>query len=333
MKLGVNTLFITPFEFEKGLRFAQQNGAEAIEIACGEGPRTKYCDLEKLLADRDELKRWLETLAGYGLEISAFAAHGEALSPDPEISKAYTRRFRKICQLAEATDVHVLTLNSGLPEGAPGDTCPCWIVDPTNARNRAILRWQWEQRVIPVWSELGKIAQDHGCRIAFEPWIGDIVHTPMGIMKLREALGPVVGCNLDPSHLFVQQIDVLETIAYLSELVLHVHIKDTRMEPRNLKLQGLLDTTQTPLHPEKRSWTFTLVGWGHDQKFWRDFITTLRFVGYQGALSVEMECDYMLIEDGMKKSFDFLRPLVLDSAPEAGSRWWEMTGLHFIGED
>ncbi len=333
MKIGVNSLFLLPFDFEEGLGFAQKQGVEMIEMACLGEPSRKYCDPEKLLADKDALKRWQEALENHGLTISAFSAHGNGLSPDPAVAKGYSEHFRTICRLAEATGVGLLTLNAGSPAGAPGDTSPCWVVDPTNARNRAILRWQWEERVIPFWREHAQVAEDHGCRLAFEPWIGDIVHTPMTVMKLRETIGPIVGCNLDPSHLFVQHIDVLETIAYLGDLLLHVHVKDTRMENRNLKLQGLLDTTQTPAHPEKRSWTFTLIGWGHDQKFWRDFITTLRFIGYEGALSVEMESDYMDVKDGLEKSIDFLRPLVMEAPPKKGTSWWELAGFHQIVED
>ena len=267
MKIGVNTLFLLPFDFEEGLDFAQKQGVEMIEIAClGEASR-KYCDLPKLLSDPEALKRWKGALDDHGFTISAYSAHGNGLSPDPAEAKQYSEHFRRVCRLAEATGVDLLTLNAGSPPGAPGDACPCWVVDPTNARNRAILRWQWEERVIPFWREHAAVARDHGCRLAFEPWIGDIVHTPVTVMKLREAIGPIVGCNLDPSHLFVQHIDVLETIAYLGDRLLHVHVKDTRMEPRNLKLQGLLDTTQTPSNPEKRSWTFNLIGWGHDRQF------------------------------------------------------------------
>lgn len=333
MNIGVNTLFLLPFDFEEGLDFAQKQGVEMIEIAClGEASR-KYCDLPKLLSDPEALKRWKGALDDHGFTISAYSAHGNGLSPDPAEARQYSEHFRRVCRLAEATGVDLLTLNAGSPPGAPGDSCPCWVVDPTNARNRAILRWQWEERVIPFWREHAAVARDHGCRLAFEPWIGDIVHTPVTVMKLREAIGPIVGCNLDPSHLFVQHIDVLETIAYLGDRLLHVHIKDTRMEPRNLKLQGLLDTTQTPSNPEKRSWTFNLIGWGHDRRFWRDFITTLRFIGYEGALSVEMECDYMDVREGLEKSIQFLKPLVMGPPPGKGTGWWELAGFHQITED
>ena len=333
MKLAINSLFILPLDFEEGLSFARGLGAEMMEVVTLGGPSRKYCDVDKLVSDRDELERWLDALKEHGLEISALTAHGAPLTPNKEAAEAYSTQFRKVCKLAEDAAVDRLTLNSGTPEGAPGETTPCWIVDPSSAENRAVLRWQWEERVIPKFTEYARIASDHGCLLAIEPWIGNIVYSPLTLMKLRDAVGSTIGCNLDPSHLFVQQIDVLETIRFLGDALLHVHMKDTRMDERNLRLQGLLDTTTPMASPQDRAWTFGLVGWGHDEKFWRDFITNLRFIGYQGALSVEMEVDYMDVLEGVKKSFEYLRPLVMGDPPAPGERWYEICGFHGIVED
>ena len=333
MKLGINSLFILKYDFAEGLRYARELGARCIEIGCMGEASKKYCDWEKLVADRGELRRWLDTLGEHELEISAFATHGDSLSPDPAVAAEWAQKFRTVCKLAELSGVEILTLNSSCPEGAEGDKTPCWITDVFNASTRNTLRWQWEERVIPFWREQAKIAGDCGCKLAFEPWIGDVVHTPVTLMKLRDAVGDIVGCNFDPSHLFVQQIDVLESIRYLGDLIWHTHMKDTRIDPHNLRLQGLLDTTVPPTDPKNRVWTFTCVGWGHDVAFWRDFFTNLRFVGYEGALSVEMESDYINLDDGMQKQFDLLRELTLAPAPVAGERWWEVAGLDAIGRD
>ncbi len=331
MKIGINSLFITQFEFEEGLRFAQDLGVERIEMVClGSEESNKYCDFEKLLADQGKLRQWLDALEEHGLRISALATPGEPLSPNKETAEAYSRRFRQVCKLAEAAGVDRLTTNGGVPEAAPGETYPFWVADSSKPYHRGILRWQWEERVIPFWREHAKIAQDHGCRLCIEPWIGEIMYSPPTVMKLRDAIGPVIGCNLDPSHFFPQQIDVIESILFLSDAIYHVHIKDTRIDPRNVKLQGLLDTSPHT-EPEKRSWAFTQIGWGHDERFWREFITALRFVGYEGALSVEMECDYMEMTEGTEKAVAFLKPLVLEKPP--GKKWWEYAGFQSMMED
>ena len=48
---------------------------------------------------------------------------------------------------------------------------------------------------------------------------------------------------------------------------------------------------------------------------------------------MEMESDYMDIDDGMEKQFDLLRRLVPAPPPVPGVRWWEVAGLHGIGRD
>lgn len=331
MKLGVNSYFLSRFGFEEALQFIQSHGVTAIEVAIDDGEETRrFCDLNKLLAEKDELHRWLDVLASHGLKISAFCAHGDPLSPNKEVANGYSGLFRRVCQLAEEAQVDRIVVISGIPEGSPGETSRCWVVDSSRASNRSILRWQWEQRLIPYWQEQAKVAQDHGCLVCVEPQIGELVHSPMTLMKLREVIGPVIGCNLDPSHLFVQQIDLFETIRFLGEAIYHVHMKDTRFDPGRMKLQGILDNTSY-LRPEERSWMFTIVGWGHDQKFWRDFITTLRFVGYEGSLSIETESEYISVKEGLEKSFSFIKPLILHDPP--GTKWWQYAGLNTFVED
>ena len=62
-------------------------------------------------------------------------------------------------------------------------------------------------------------------------------------------------------------------------------------------------------------------------------MTNLRFINYTGALSVEMEVDYMNVEEGLRKSFEYLRPLVMGPAPEPGTKWYEHCGFHGFVED
>jgi sugar phosphate isomerase/epimerase len=40
-----------------------------------------------------------------------------------------------------------------------------------------------------------------GTRYCLEMHPGDIVYTPEKLLRLRNAVGPELGCNFDPSHL------------------------------------------------------------------------------------------------------------------------------------
>jgi sugar phosphate isomerase/epimerase len=83
-----------------------------------------------------------------------------------------------------------------------------------------------------------------------------------------------------------------------------------------MALNGGLDLRPTS-EVMSRAWAFRTVGYGHDAGWWRDFISELRRQGYDGALSIEHEDRLMGSREGIIKSVDFLRPLVLTTTAEA----------------
>ena len=322
MKLGINTAFIMTFDVEDGLRFAANLGMHVAEVAtCGIAFNNKFCRLDLLTSDEGELRRWQDTYARHDIEVVSLSAHGAPLTPNKEIADEYRRQFRLACQFAERIGVKKMTLIAGTPEGAEGDTCPVWITQQVEVPfYRKILEWQWEKRLIPYWKEQGKIAADHGVTLCFENQVGDMLHSPVQIRRFHEEIGPVSACNFDISHIWAQGMDPIEALRYLGDLVQHVHIKDTLIHNHNLRLKGFTDSTY-PTNPLERAYTFTIPGWGHDDGVWREVIATLRLIGYDDILSMEMECEYMNIEEGLKKAIAFLNPIVLEIP--IGKRWWQ----------
>ena len=325
MKLGVNTHFIMKFEFEEGLKFAQGLGVTAAEVASTGSSSKKYCDVEKLLGDKGEQKRWLEIYEGHGLEIYSFSGHGTPLVPDKEIAAQYSHEFQQSCKLMEQLGVTRMALVAGLPEGTEGDRLPAWIVNTDLPLLRDALEWQWEKRLIPYWKEHGKIASDHGVTLCFEMQVNDMIHSPVKLKRLREEVGPVVACNFDISHMWAQGIDPFQAMHYLGNLIQNFHLKDTLIHQPNARLRGMFDSTGLKEF-DQRSWTFTLPGWGHDEQTWREVISTLRFLGYDGILSLEMESEYIEIQEGLEKTAAFIKPMMLEKP--AGPAWWELTEVH-----
>jgi len=329
MKLGVISQNLMQFdEVEEGLQYAEDLGFQAIEVGIAGLWGRKFCDIEKLMADRGEIERWHEGFARHGLEISAMGAHGAPLMPDKKVAGQYSREFRRACEFMGVAGVTRMTLLSGLPEGAEGDTAPNWVTFAEWPFLRDTLEWQWEKRLVPYWREHGKIAADNGVTLCFEMHGGDMVHNPVGLKRLREEVGPVVACNFDISHLWYQAIDPIEAVRFLGPLVQHVHIKDTIIHHHNRRIRGLMDPGTTE-EPENRAWTYTLAGWGHDASEWREFVTTLRLTGYDHVLSVEMESEYFEVDEGLRKSAEFLKPIVLERPP--GAKWWEIAGMERAG--
>ncbi len=327
MKLGLITTGIVQHDFEVGLDLASALGFEMIEIGCAGFHSKRYGDPAALLGDRGRFDRWRAAIEERSLAISALAAHGAPLSPDPGEAARYADEFVQTCRLAERLGVDRLTLLAGCPEGAPGDRTPSWVVTPFPTWNLDALRWQWEQRLVPYWKEKARIAADHGCRLCFEMSPADMVFNPAALLRLRDEVGPAVGCNLDPSHLFWQQIDPLEAIRVLGPLIWHVHAKDTRLNEHEVRLNGVLDAKP---HSElaSRSWLFRTVGYGHPESFWRDFVSALRMVGYDDVLSIEHEDDLINPDEGLAKGAQLLRSVMVERP--TGLRWWEFVD-HGVG--
>ena len=205
MKLGVVSNALLQFSFEDGLDALSNLGVDRIEIACaGYHANLKYGDPGVLAQDAEQRARWLQAFESREIEITALALHGPALSPDPNIAERYNHQFDHACQLAEAIGVTRLTLLGGLPEGAPGDRTPHWVCNAFPPSELDVLKWQWEERVIPYWSERADIAESHGCRLCFEMHPMDVIHNPADLLRLHAEIGPTIGCNFDPSHLFWQ---------------------------------------------------------------------------------------------------------------------------------
>ena len=328
MKLGIISQNLEQFEFEEGLQYASDLGLRAVEVGAlglwGRG----YCDVDKLLADEGEMRRWLDAFASRDLEISALGGHGAPLMPDRTVAASWAAEFGRTCRLMERAGIGRMTLLAGLPEGAEGDTSPNWVTFADLPFLRDTLEWQWEQRLLPFWREHGQIASDCGVTLCFEMHGGDLIHNPATLLRLRQEAGPVVACNLDTSHLWMQGIDPVEAVGVLGDAIQHVHAKDTIVHAHNQRLRGYYDSSAAA-EQQLRPWTFTIPGWGHDAQAWRAFVTALRLAGYDHVLSIEMECEYIDVAEGVSKSVEFLKPIVLEKPP--GARWWEIAGMSEAG--
>lgn len=320
MHIGaISTVFINR-PLNEAVQRMHELGLKSIELGVGGYFPKNHCDPSHLLADSEALATFRGTIADCGLSISAFAIHGQPLHPVPSIAKLYDQDFREACQLAEKIGLTRFTLLSGVPEAVPGDKEPNWILYPYPAHNLDILEWQWNERLIPYWREHGKIAADHGVRLCFEMHAGEMVFKPETLLRLRDAVGPVIGCNLDPSHLFWQGMDIVEVIRTLGDMIYHVHAKDGRLQDHNVRINGILDAKDFQ-DRKNRSWFFRTVGYGHGEDFWRDFVSALRLVGYDDVLSIEHEDPLIDPEEGFELAVATLQKVLIRKP--ASKLWYE----------
>jgi sugar phosphate isomerase/epimerase len=203
---------------------------------------------------------------------------------------------------------------SGCPGGSDDDKYPNWVTCPWPEDYSKIYEWQWEKKIIPYWSKEAKFAKEHGIRLAFEMHPGFAVYNTESMLKLRKNCGNNIGANFDPSHLFWQGMDPIMSLRQLKGAVYHVHAKDCRIDEHNTKINGVLDMKSYG-DEINRSWIFRTVGFGHSEDFWRDFVSTLRLIGYDGVLSIEHEDSLMSSVEGLRKAVDFLKGIIIREKP------------------
>lgn len=320
MKLSVLENLYAALPFEESLKKLSALGIDTLEIGAGGYPGKAHCDPEVLLSDEAEYNKFIGLLEKYGMTVCALAAHGNAVHPDKEIAAAYDRDFRNAVLLAEKMGVDTVITFSGCPGDHPGAKYPNWVTCPWPEDFLAVLDYQWNEVLIPYWREAGAFAKAHNVRVAFEMHPGFCVYNPATMLRIREAVGDVLGANFDPSHLIWQGIDPVAAIRKLGDAIYHVHAKDTKLDQYNIATDGVLDTKHysDEIH---RSWVFRSVGYGNGEQYWRDLISNLRLVGYDRVLSIEHEDSLMSIDEGLKKAIDFLRPSVINEPKPTTMSW------------
>ena len=319
MKLGVLTVLFGQKSVEDTLDYVVKAGLEAVELGCGNYPGSPHTNVSALLKSNAKLKEYKKSITGRGLVISALSCHGNPLHPNKAIANAHHKVHRDTVILAEKLGVKTVINFSGCPGGSDKDKTPNWVTCPWPEDFSEIVNWQWEKKVIPYWSKESKFAADHGVRLAFEMHPGFVVYNSETMLRLRKECGNNLGANFDPSHLFWQGMDPIASLMALKSCIYHVHAKDCRIDQVNTGKNGVLDTKSYG-DEINRSWIFRTCGYGHGEDFWRDFVSTLRLIGYDHVLSIEHEDSLMSSNEGFMKAVEFLKGLLLKE--KAGAMFW-----------
>ena len=320
MKLGVMNPVLRAMDFENALKYLNSLDVHAIEIGAGGYPGDFHLNPEELLASPEKVAAYKALLEKYDIEISAISCHGNPLHPQKEIADKFDKEFRGAILAAEALGVKTVVGFSGCPGDCENSLYPNWVVCPWPGDNLKILEWQWNEKVIPYWTEMAAFAKAHGIeKIAFEMHPAFVVYNPETLLRLRAAVGDIIGANFDPSHLYWQGIDPSAAIKALKGAIYHFHAKDTLIDKRNTEVNGVLDT-KTYDKIDERAWVFRTVGYGHDKFEWNRIISTLRTVGYDGVVSIEHEDGLMSQKEGLEKAVAFLKDVLITEDP--GSQYW-----------
>ena len=307
MKLGVFSPVLAQTGFKEMVEYLASLGVQQLEMGAGGYPGKAHFDPEILLKDEGKIEEIKEILKENNMSIAAISCHGNPVHPDKKEAERYHNDFNNAALLAEKLGVDTMVGFSGCPGDSEKSLRPNWVTCSWPPEFEETLKWQWEEVLIPYWKKEVEFLKAHGIkRVAFEMHPGFCVYNPESLLKLRAAVGDIIGANFDPSHLTWQGIDPSEAIKALGKAnaIHHFHAKDTKIDEANKSVNGVLDVKPYG-NILDRSWTFRTVGYGNGKEMWNSMISTLKTVGYDGVISIEHEDALMSPKEGLEKAISF----------------------------
>ena len=307
MHIGLVTDSLGHLPLDAMLATAAAAGITELEFGCGNWSSAPHFNLDALLASAPARAEFLAKLAAHGLSLGALNCSGNPLHPGPS-GAAHRDVTSRTIRLAGLLGLSKIVLMSGCP-GGPGDANANWITTAWPPETADILRWQWDHAIIPYWQSLAAEAAAAGItQLCLELHGHQAVYNVATLLRLRAAIGPIVGANFDPSHLFWMGADPLAAIPALGPAIHHVHAKDTAIFPA-AAVNSLIDTS--PMADlGARSWAYVTLGHGHPLPWWVRFCAALRAAGYGGVLSIEHEDLALSPEEGVGQSVLLLQQAI-----------------------
>jgi sugar phosphate isomerase/epimerase len=318
MELGLYFAVLNHMELKPALELAADLGYSCLELSAHTGARF---DVENMLKSKEGLKI-AGLIKSYNLRISAINMSWDSqlvLGPHhadtdvvfkgsrEEKIKYGTDRMIMAAQLANRLEIPVITGFTGCEDYSRWFPWP----DP-NA-------WESMEPVfVERWSVILKQFDELGVLFGMECHPKQMVYNTETALRSLELLGHFKSWNFnfDPANLMLAGVDPVVFIAELGPRIVNVHMKDGETVEHQVKRSGLL--ANGPWNRPDRGFRFRVPGWGDIQ--WRKIITELSLQGYHGVLTVEHEDPTMAPVDGIKKAFDFLKPLLIEEP--FTKQWW-----------
>ncbi|HEY6115771.1 MAG TPA: sugar phosphate isomerase/epimerase [Candidatus Dormibacteraeota bacterium] len=302
MKLGLLTAAFPDQTLEQVAQWAQENGFEALEIACwpsSGSEHRRYAGVAHIDVHDFNPRAVLKLLDRYSLVISSLAYYPNNLDPDADARQAANDHLRKVVEAAQLLQV---------------DTVGTFV---GRDQHRSVTENLEDFK--RVWPPLVKFAREHDVRIAIEncpmifsedEWPGgrNLAYSPALWRQMFEIIPDEnFGLNFDPSHLVWQMIDHNRAVREFASRIFHVHAKDMEIDREGLYEQGVMSAGvgwQVPRLP------------GLGEVRWDRFLSALYAIGYDWVVSVEhedhdFEGELELVQRGFVLARNALKPLIV----------------------
>lgn len=310
MKLAICTDVFADLSYTDMLDKVKSLGIDAVEMTAGGWGARKHCNTAELLSSEEKLEDFKNELIKRNMRISALNTSCNPLWPSAT-GDAYKESMYACANLAEKLGVKKIVAMAGLPAGNAKDTTPNWITSTVSWPDFMAPAYEYQWKVtIEFWNEFASYCKQKKIeQIAIEEFPGTMVWSVETMLKLREATDPIIGINLDPSHMIILGADPISAARALKGCIFHVHGKDARIERGLSDINGILEPRPVEESAD-RVWNYVAVGCGKDLKWWKEFFSVLSMMGYDGDVSLEMEDLTMSVEAGVLTSIDALQQTI-----------------------
>ena len=281
-------------------------GLTGAEVNAGGFIPSPHCPVDALLASQAAREEYLGIFEEHGVALTGLNTSGNPTSPLPNEGLKHAEDVFKTIDLASKLGVGEIVTMSGTPGTDASAKYPTWVVNPWNGIDMEILDYQWSV-VVPFFKKVDEYARDRGVDVCLELHPRNLVFTVPSFERLIDETGATnIKVNMDPSHLFWQQMEPIEATKRLGSYVGHVHAKDTKIFP-GAAYRGVLDTDfgrvpaddpgKVPVAlgywcnswPTDPAWRFVAFGLGHDTDYWTRFLTEIRSINPDLNVNIEHE--------------------------------------------
>lgn len=303
---GAYTACLGDHDLAETLDVLKAAGLTGAEVNVGGFIPSPHCPVDPLLVSATARDEYLGVFQDKGMVLSGLNTSGNPTSPLPEEGIKHADDLRKAIRLAGLLGVKEIVAMSGTPGTDASARYPTWVVNPWNGIDMEILDYQWSV-VVPFFKEIDALARDNDVKVCLELHPRNLVFNVPAFECLVEETGSTnLRVNMDPSHLFWQQMDPIAVTQRLGSLIGHVHAKDTRIFP-GVAYRGVLDTDfghvpadaegKVPVAynywcntwPEDPAWRFVAFGLGHDTEYWTEFLRAIEAADPDMNVNIEHE--------------------------------------------
>jgi sugar phosphate isomerase/epimerase len=275
MQMGFVSAILADLTLEQVLAFAAEEGFACVELMCWPpgGSTRRYAgvchvDVSNFTEDKAHYVRDLVRI--HKVAISGLGYYPNPLDPDPSHRAFVVEHLIKVIRAAPQIGVSVVNTFIGRD--------PHKSVD----ENWPVLREVWPGILAEAKRAGVKIGIEN-CPMLFskDEWPGgkNLAISPQFWKRLFDEFPtPLLGLNIDPSHLVWQFIDCARCIRDFGGRIVHVHAKDARIDTDKLYEVGV---TGLAWHTAK------IPGLGDVD--WCAFFSALTDSGYSGPVCIEVE--------------------------------------------